>query len=102
MCLLILLGCLIVLLLALLVKSAQVLLPWTITAAVLAVLSGLGLGKVAGALESLGCGDQRGEQASFDHCLGYLACWLVICCQCVMDGQVAPDQARGCAPWYPP
>jgi hypothetical protein len=54
MCLTLLLGAAILLLLVLFAKSALVLLPWTITAAVLAGLCGIGLGRLAGLSRPIG------------------------------------------------
>lgn len=54
MCLLIILACLILLLLILFVKSALLLLPWTLSAMVLAGLSGVAAGKLATQSEKKG------------------------------------------------
>ncbi|MFO0812610.1 MAG: hypothetical protein U0796_05295 [Gemmatales bacterium] len=56
MCLLMIFGGMAMLLMVVFIKSAMVLLPWTITAGVLAGLTGLGLGKLSRGSKSLKLG----------------------------------------------
>jgi hypothetical protein len=72
-----LLGGLLLLFLVLFVKSALLLLPWTLTAGVLAGVAGIGLGKQAGRSRASATAVRVGTTLLLTFAFGYLACWLV-------------------------
>jgi hypothetical protein len=77
MCLLILLGFFILLLLALFAKSGQILLPWTISAAVLAALVSIGLGKLVGRSRARSAAISVASTIVLTFALGYAGYWLI-------------------------
>jgi hypothetical protein len=81
------LGGLILLLLVIFVKSAFLLLPWTITAAVIAGLSGIGLGILAGRSRASGSAVSVVSSFALTIGYGYLGYWLV--------PPTAPPQKQG-------
>ncbi|MFT3882785.1 MAG: hypothetical protein QM703_24420 [Gemmatales bacterium] len=77
MCLLMIFGGMILLIAAIFVKSALVLLPWTISAGVLAGLSGVGLGKVVGRTKVTGATISVLASFALTIVFGYLGYWLI-------------------------
>lgn len=87
MCLVMLLGGLILLSLVIFVKSALLLLPWTGTAVVLAGLSGVQLGKLAGRSQASRAAVSVASSLVLTVAFGYLGYWLL--------PPAAPPQKQG-------
>lgn len=77
MCLVIVLGALILFVIVMFVKSAWILLPWTITATAVAGLSGLGLARLAGRSRSAGATISIVSTIALTYGFGYFGYWLL-------------------------
>ncbi len=87
MLLLVIVVILVICLLVAFVKSALILLPWTITAAVLAGLSGMGLGMLAKTSRASGTAISVLSSFGLTFGFGYLGNWLI--------HPLAPEQKHG-------
>ena len=77
MCLVMILGFLLMLALVAFAKSAAVLLPWTISAAVLAALSGMGFARLVGGSKARGAAVGGLSCFVLTFALGCLGFWLI-------------------------
>jgi hypothetical protein len=77
MCLTVILAVLLVLLLLVFMKSAVLLAPWTMTAAILAVVSGIGLGKLVSRSKGSGAVVCVVSTLMLTFAFGYLGYWLL-------------------------